>query len=426
MSNDGLMPQQSRGERAPEADSRASYPSVPAKIHPYADLLNVSPEDVLEFYRQQQRRDFLAFCETLSQEGQTVMDRVPGLKHLPRTSAKDALEGALSREALTSVFTELHDHVLGHPVWLHPFFRRFFAAEFDEPQLRRFLSQYLNQIKNTRQCVALALGRLHTLAMTSDLHLSEHVSELSQIVLAGILADEYGVEAAPTELSEDGSDLEDVLAQIFRPVTHIGLYRKLFVPLRIDLIDQDEPMLSGVADNCLTQRAVAGDPRFTTIEALASVGMGMEWGVPSFFSMLLAGLLKHSHQREDLSIEPEHLQVLTGHVQQDVEHGIATMLVGAMWMRTAEDLRAAKQATSMLMGARYQMLSDIYTHVFDEPCANIDEIGLDERYHVRDRRIVDCLREARARTSSVMLFDRDAYVNSGFMPFVFAPEAKVA
>ena len=42
----------------------------------------------------------------------------------------------------------------------------------------------------------------------------------------------------------------------------------------------------------------------------------------------------------------------------------------------------------------YGMMSDIYRHVFDEPCAKIDEIGLVPQYYLHERRIAVALIEA--------------------------------
>ena len=95
--------------------------------------------------------------------------------------------------ALEALFMDLHEHVMGHPVWRHPFFMRVFAGDFNLEQLKAFGQHYFNQVKNTRQCVALAIGRFNGLMEMPYGVLNERVSELAQIILAQLVADEYGV-----------------------------------------------------------------------------------------------------------------------------------------------------------------------------------------------------------------------------------------
>jgi len=178
-------------------------------------------------------------------------------------------------------------------------------------------------------------------------------------------------------------------------------------------------MLHGVADNVLIQRLVAGDESFTPLESLASVGLGMEWGVPEFFSLLLGGMIRFAWQN-DVPLTREQLLVFVAHVQYDVLHAISVMLVTSFYSRDEEAVARIKGATNMLMSGRYGMMSAMYRHVFDEECPSLHQIGLAPRYHIADRRIEQALLKARAAVADGRLVDAEAYRRSTGMPFVFS------
>jgi hypothetical protein len=309
------------------------------------------------------------------------------------------------------MFTELHEHVLRHPVWRHRCFVRIFEGDFDRRQLERFALQYFNQVKNTRQCVALALGRFSGFIDLPYGCLNERISEMAQIVLAQLLADEYGV---GTHSIDDYPELADLL----NSTTHIGMYRQLFEGLEIPFQRQDVPMFHEVADNVLIQRLLAGHPDFDLVEALASVGLGMEWGVPEFFSLLLGGMIRWAW-RHDVPLTQRHLIVFIAHVKYDVLHAISVMLATSLFSHEADAMRRIKQATNMLMSGRYEMMSGLYRFLFDEPCAGIADIDLAPQYRIDDRRIEGALRQARQSVAQATVADAAAYRARQAVPFVF-------
>ena len=197
------------------------------------------------------------------------------------------------------------------------------------------------------------------------------------------------------------------------------MYRHLFEGLGIPFEAQDVPMLHGVADNVLTQRLLAGHPSFSLVESLASVGLGMEWGVPEFFSLLLGGMIRWAW-REDVKLTRYHLIVFIAHVQYDVLHAISVMLATSLFGHEKGSLQQIKQATNMLMSSRYNMMSDIYRLLFSEPCQDIDAIGLDARYHVSDRRIEKALIAARQGVTNRTVVNASDYKAEQRVPFVFA------
>ena len=381
-------------------------------VHPLPNLLELSAEGVLQAFLSSQRTDFTRIVADVERPGAPLHDLFDRLRR--RVPADNPFHStALFRPgALEALFLDLHDHVMSHPVWRHPFFVRVFEGRLDAAQAKAFATAYFNQIKNTRQCVALAVGRFHGLMDLPYGPLNEQVSEITQIALAQLVADEYGVGAHTVE------DYPE-LGHLLLARTHMAMYRQLFDGLGIAAEDQDQPMLWGVADNALTQRLLAGDPAFSPLEALASVGLGMEWGVPEFFSLLLGGLIRLS-VRDGLGLTERDLEVFIAHVHYDVLHAVSVMLVTSLHMTGTDDLAAVKNACNTLMAARFAMMTDMHGAVFGESCATLADIGLAPRYRLTDYRIADALVRARAGVAPKRVVRGEDYRTRTDMPFVFA------
>ncbi|MBT3046114.1 MAG: hypothetical protein G8D61_17305 [gamma proteobacterium symbiont of Ctena orbiculata] len=389
-------------------------PTLLPGVHPLPDLLSLDAAQVLEAFRVSQLEDFTRVIDELEADGNSLHRLFAEMRAIAdREPANRFGELDLFRPgALQAMFLELHEHVMSHPVWSHPCFVRIFEARFDAPQLRGFATNYFNQVKNTRQCVALAQGRFSGFIPLPYGCLNERVSELAQIILAQLLADEYGVGTHSIERYPD-------LSSLLNSTTHIVMYRQLFEGLGVPFEKQDVPMLHGVADNVLTQRLLAGHPSFSLVESMASVGLGMEWGVPEFFSLLLGGMIRWAW-REDVALTQRHLIVFIAHVQYDVLHAISVMLATSLFGHEQETMQQIKQATNMLMSSRYNMMSDLYRQLFTEPCADIDAVGLDARYHVTDRRIEEALLSARQEVAGSRVVNASDYKAGKGVPFVFA------
>ncbi|MET0070589.1 MAG: hypothetical protein ABW096_11155 [Candidatus Thiodiazotropha sp.] len=389
-------------------------PTLLPGVHPLPDLLSLDAAQVLEAFRVSQLEDFTRVIDELEADGNSLHRLFAEMRAIAdREPANRFGELDLFRPgALQAMFLELHEHVMSHPVWSHPCFVRIFEARFDAPQLRGFATNYFNQVKNTRQCVALAQGRFSGFISLPYGSLNERVSELAQIILAQLLADEYGVGTHSIERYPD-------LSSLLNSTTHIVMYRQLFEGLGVPFEEQDVPMLHGVADNVLTQRLLAGHPSFSLVESMASVGLGMEWGVPEFFSLLLGGMIRWAW-REDVALTQHHLIVFIAHVQYDVLHAISVMLATSLFGHEQETMQQIRQATNMLMSSRYNMMSDLYRQLFAEPCADIDAVGLDARYHVTDRRIEEALLSARQEVAGSRVVNASDYKAGRGVPFVFA------
>lgn len=393
----------------------AGRPRLPASVHPIPELLEMDTEQVLARFKHDQINDFEHVIRDLEDPANPLFRMFDELRVIAEHDPGNRFGSValFKKGALRAMFLDLHEHVMSHPVWRHPFFVRMFEGRFNQQQLERFALNYFNQVKNTRQCVALALGRFNGVMPMEYGCLNERVSELTQIVLAQLIADEYGV---------GSHSVEDYpsMSTLFATTTHPVMYRKMFEGLQIPFEQQDKPLLHGVADNVLIQRIVAGHPVFTTQEALASVGLGMEWGVPEFFTLLLGGMIRFAW-KNNVPLTSHHLEVFIAHVRFDVLHAIAVMLVTSFHAEDDKAVERIKGATNMLMAGRYGMMTDLYRFVFDEGCPALTEIGLDARYHLHDRRIENELRKARTEADPRRVVEGEAYRRSESMPFVFAP-----
>lgn len=383
-------------------------------VHPFPGLLSMRAEAVLDAFKESQQKDFLAIIGQLEDPGNPLNRMLNELRGIAGKDAQNRFNdlALFQPGALRALFVDLHNHVMDHPVWRHRFFLRVFEGDFNRQQLTRFAKHYFNQVKNTRQCVALALGRFSGLMPLPYGCLNERVSELAQIILAQLLADEYGV---GTHAVEDYPDLHGLLGS----TTHIVMYRNIFDGLGVPFEEQDVAMLPGVADNVLTQRLLANHPDFTLVESLASVGLGMEWGVPEFFSLLLGGMIRWGW-KNDVPLTRKQLIVFIAHVQYDVLHAISVMLITSFFNHENDALSQIKQATNTLMSSRYNMMSDLYRHVFEEDCPGIQHIDLPPEYRLNDRRIAGALIQARRQVAPDRVVGGADYLGSDNLPFVFS------
>ncbi|MES9969062.1 MAG: hypothetical protein ABW092_03450 [Candidatus Thiodiazotropha sp.] len=396
-----------------QIDNQGNATLLPG-VHPLPNLLSLEVGQVLDAFRQSQIKDFTRVINELETDDNPLHELFGQMRIIADSEPGNMFNelDLFKHGALQALFLELHEHVMLHPVWSHPCFVRIFKGEFDGDQLADFATNYFNQVKNTRQCVALAQGRFSGFISLPYGSLNERVSELAQIILAQLLADEYGVGTHSIDSYPD-------LSSLLNSTTHIVMYRQLFDGLGIPFHEQDLPMLHGVADNVLTQRLLAGHPSFSLVESLASVGLGMEWGVPEFFSLLLGGMIRWAWH-ENVPLTQRHLIVFIAHVQYDVLHAISVMLATSLFGHEKQTLQQIKQATNMLMSSRYNMMSDIYRFLFDEPCEDIHAIGLDPRYHISDRRIQTALLAARQDVANSTVVRASEYKADQSVPFVFA------
>lgn len=388
----------------------------PAACHPLSNLLDLSVGEILASYRNSQLSDFTRTLAQAREGNRGMMGNIELLSRYLESYPTENFVNRLQVDSVEKLFRRMHDHIMSHPVWVHPFFARITEGNISFKQLTLFAQHYFNQVKNTRQCVALALGRFHTLIDRPEGQLNNALSELTQVVLAGLLRDEYGTGAggdqsvAQTNSISKTSSAVDI-RRLFASTTHPDLFRRFLDALGVSTTGYDVPMLHGVADNVLVQRILSGNSEYDELEALASVGLGMEWGVPAFFSMIMAGISKVA-QRENIHIDPAAMEIWSSHVSQDVEHAIAVMIVTSFYVNDEVAVRRVEGATNVLMAFRYDMMSDIYREVFNDPCQKIADIDLEPRYFLHDRRIEALLCAARLQVRPAAIRDYNTYRSS--------------
>lgn len=382
---------------------------VPEPVHHLPDLLDLSAEAVLERFITSQGDDVAALAAQVDQPEAPLSAVFRAVREQVGPDSRFAHAVVFQPGGLTALFRDLHAHVMAHPVWRHPFFVRVFEGRATPDHLRVFACHYFNQVKNTRQCVALSIGRFHGLETLSLDRAAQPVSDLTQVILAQLIADEYGV-------GTSGLNDYPSLHGLFTSTTHVTLYRRMLDALGVHGAAQDVPLLPEVADNVLTQRLVAGHPAFSPLESLASVGLGMEWGVPEFFSLLLGGFIRVS-ERDGLGLTPDDLDIFIAHVKYDVLHAVSVVAATALHICDDRDVVAVKNAVNILMAARYGMMDGLYHKVFDEPRSGPHPLAALPQYHITDARIVETLKAARATAHPGTVEGQEAWVSAGPLPF---------
>lgn len=397
-----------------------SRPAVDGRVgwHPNLDVLSMSAEQILQFYVDQQQRDLAAALDAICGRNHTLLEAIPSLLARITQEDREAFGTRFSRAQLDELFHILHAHVMSHPVWQHAIFHRIAKADLTRDQLVTFATQYFNQVKNTRQCVAMALGRFNTLEPSTEFpSASNAIMEATETILAGLLADEYGYGTGAIRSNDAETDAGRFLRQAFGRPTHPALYRRFLTALGIDGGRQDVPALPGVADNIIVQRLVAANPAYTRVDALAAVGLGMEWGVPTFFSMIIVGIYK-LNERDQLGLSPHDIEIWTAHVDQDVEHAIAMFIVMALNIKDSSKIEDIKTTVSLVLGFRHAMMDDIYKHVFGYTCEPI-ELAPSHCLNVEAlERIQRLLAAARNEVTPETVINGLAYATSSFPNFL--------
>src|SRR5215813_5411076 len=177
--------------------------------HPLPNLCEMTADEILAAYRTSQFNDVKETLARVRCDARDLTQEIGILKRYLAVYPNANFRRRLQTETIEQLFRRMHEHVMSHPVWIHPFFARMAEGDMTLKQLNVFARQYFNQVKNTRQCVALALGRFHTMIDRGEGKLSIIVSELTQLVLAGLLSDEYGTSAHSHEHSHSTGAFPD-------------------------------------------------------------------------------------------------------------------------------------------------------------------------------------------------------------------------
>ena len=239
-------------------------PVVVETVHPLPNLLELGAGGVLESMCRSQKNDFTAMVAEVEEPGSPLHGLFADLRTRVPTDHPFHRIALFRKGALQEIFLDLHDHVMSHPVWLHPLFTfgcsRAASMRSQVGDLRRAVFQPDQEHPSVRGDGDRALPRVGA----ASLRRAERARFGNHAGRAGAAWSRTNLASAATQL-EDYPDLGHLLLS----KTHMAMYRQLFEGLDVPPDEQDEAMLPGVADNVLTQRLVASHPAFSPLESLS-------------------------------------------------------------------------------------------------------------------------------------------------------------
>jgi len=216
---------------------------------------------------------------------------------------------------------QLQAFCLNHAVVSHPLLAAFERSDVTWTQAQRFGLLYYPHILRTRRYQAAALA-------TCD-------DEAAQFAFASILYDEYG------EGSADQS--------------HPAIYRQFLRGLGIEPdAAAQAPIVPELAQYIDTHFALC---RHDELTAIAVAGLAMEWPIPPMYRKLVAGL------RGFDALDESAIELFTGHMELDVEHGAMMTAAIAPLIQTTDDRRRVAAGVVASMDARRQMMDGLWTAV---------------------------------------------------------------
>ena len=91
-------------------------------VHPFEELLTLSPHDVLDKFKKLQQDEFRKVICSLSEPDNGLMRFFNNIKNQSKGLDCGEFKNLLIYRAadFEEIMLELHEHVMSHPVWLHP------------------------------------------------------------------------------------------------------------------------------------------------------------------------------------------------------------------------------------------------------------------------------------------------------------------
>ena len=122
----------------------AGRPVLLPGVHPLSDLLQRDADGVLAAFLASQREDFRRVIAELEDPQHELHAQLAALRAQADAEGRPEFGRTLLFQTggLGELFEDLHEHVMGHPVWRHPFFVRFFAGDFDRAQMVRAVDRH--------------------------------------------------------------------------------------------------------------------------------------------------------------------------------------------------------------------------------------------------------------------------------------------
>ncbi len=317
----------------------------------------------------------------------------------------------LNTEEIISIQEEIYNHIMSHPVWVHPFLLTFTEGKLSREAMQLFAAHFFNYVKNTSQSTALSIGKFYSLTPGHHGLLSERISELTRLVLTQSNADEFSLDHRNTHRNFD-------MMRLLNPHTNSSSYRLFLEKLGLPFSSQDIPMTHSLADSVLIMRLLAGSDSFTELESLASVGVNEIWGVPELYTLILTGIQKFS-SHTGLSFTANELEVFRNHTKQDLSYSLSFMLVAALHFHNEQPVSSVKNVINIILAARYAMFSDLYRIVSEKEAPRLYEQETHKQFLVGDRRIENELIIARQKLFENTVVSINEYKDKKATPFVF-------
>ena len=214
--------------------------------------------------------------------------------------------------------------LLGHELFADPFIKAITSLDrFNLTKARLFAELYYPHILRTRLYQANALG------ICPD--------EKIQFVLSEILYDEYGLGKIQNSHMQQYRNFMCALDLAIKPAEEYTIIPEL--EMYISLMEQ------------LTRNG-------HWLEAVAAVGVASEWPIPKYYNLLLNGL------RNIPGLEEKDLQLVTGHVELDVEHSRLIEESILPYLETAENQARFTRGIELNMSSRRVLHAGLYREVF--------------------------------------------------------------
>src|SRR5688572_2411748 len=100
--------------------------------HPLPNLLELPAEEILARCRKSQQLELMSTLHQARRGGGDLSSEIPLLRRYLVAHPSESLRRRLNADVLEQLFLRVHNHVMAHPVWLHPCFARIAAGDIDK------------------------------------------------------------------------------------------------------------------------------------------------------------------------------------------------------------------------------------------------------------------------------------------------------
>ncbi len=299
-------------------------------------------------------------------------------------------------------------HISNHPFKQHSFLEYILNGDYDEATMNRIIGQFSHIVENTGRITALCLGKMQDSTPSDHGERWHKITDLMEHILSRSIMYEYSQSSTVKE-----NDLAN-LSGLLEGLTAIERFQKI-VRENGNSVPVVSLMEHGTADYVITMRLLAVSPAFTETESLTAIGMETLWGIPFFYSVLLAGIVRHN-LIQGTPIDFNRLEYLSNYIRFTLNHA-PYFLLGLVLHSTRSPL--INKAVTMAFNSRYHFLSDLQRSITNTRARSIEELDRDRIYTGNDHRIDNELMIARQHAHEEMVLDFKSYRNRKNNPFSY-------